>query len=162
MSLIWKVHRKHGMRQRGSGMIEVMVALSILAIGLLGMAQLQNAALRSNQSAYYYSQAIFLADDLVERMRSNPTFVDSYLVQIGNTMSGTSATLCEAASCTGANLAFWDLRKWKDSLAESLPSGDGEVTKVGDTFVIVTQFDDSKGRGSTDAETARFVLEVEF
>jgi len=48
------INIKH--RQKGSSLIEVMVALTILAVGLLGMAQLQNRSSQDNQTAYYYSQ----------------------------------------------------------------------------------------------------------
>ena len=49
-------------KQQGSGLLEVMIGLFVLAIGLLGMSSMQSKALRSNNTAYMYSQAIFLAN----------------------------------------------------------------------------------------------------
>ena len=46
--------------QRGATMLEILITLLILSIGLLGMAGLQALSLKSNQSAYYRSQATFL------------------------------------------------------------------------------------------------------
>ncbi len=56
---------------RGVTLIEVLVAIVITSIGILGFASLQFLGLNSNQSAYYRSQASFIASDLSERMRAN-------------------------------------------------------------------------------------------
>lgn len=148
------------LHQKGSSLIEVMVALTILAVGLLGMAQLQNRSSQDNQTAYYYSQAVFLAEDLAERMRSNPTVHSDYVIALDDTLSTVSTTQCETGNCTASQLASWDLKRWKDDLAELLPQGDGSVTLNGNSYVFVIQFDDSRGKdGSTPASfpfTVRF------
>lgn len=59
--------RKH---QHGFSMIEVLIAVLILAIGLLGMAALQMASLGQGQESYFRSQATALSDDLASRIRS--------------------------------------------------------------------------------------------
>lgn len=146
--------------QGGASLIEVMVALTVLAIGLLGMAQLQNKASQGNQAAYYYSQAMFLADDLVERMRANPANPDGYLVAVGDSLSSVSTTQCETADCTSSQLARWDLKRWKDQLAEILPQGDGAVDRVGDRYIVSIQFDDSKGK--LGEQPKQILLEVGF
>ncbi len=56
---------------RGFSLIEVLISLSILAAGLLGMTALQNEALQFNQAAFTDSQAQFLINDMVERIRAN-------------------------------------------------------------------------------------------
>lgn len=56
---------------RGVTLIEVLVAIVITSIGILGFASLQFLGLNSNQSAYSRSQASFIASDLSERMRAN-------------------------------------------------------------------------------------------
>lgn len=58
-------------RTAGFTLIEVMVAMLILSIGLLGMAGLQAVSLKMNQSAQHSSQATFLAYDIIDRMRAN-------------------------------------------------------------------------------------------
>lgn len=149
-------------RQGGASLIEVMVSLTILAVGLLGMAQLQNRSSQDNQMAYYQSQALFMADDLVERMRSNPSAddYDDYLVALDDTLTSVDATQCETASCSANNLARWDLKRWKDDLAELLPQGDGSVKRAGDRYIITIQLDDS--RGKEDTEVASFDFEVQL
>ena len=59
--------------QRGLGMIEVLVALLVLSIGVLGYAGLQLRALNSTDQAQFRSQAVALSLELMERMRTNPS-----------------------------------------------------------------------------------------
>ncbi|MCX7101946.1 MAG: type IV pilus modification protein PilV, partial [Methylobacter sp.] len=71
MSLI-HLTKTHGMKQTaGFTLIEVLIAMLVLAVGLLGLAGLQATSLKSNQSAYNRSQATQLAYDLADRMRAN-------------------------------------------------------------------------------------------
>jgi type IV pilus assembly protein PilV len=68
-------------KQNGFTMIELLIALLILAVGLFGMASLMMTSMKSNQSAAMRSQASWLAYDIVERMRLNSdvaTSSDSY------------------------------------------------------------------------------------
>jgi len=58
--------------QAGVTLIEVLVALLVLAIGLLGASMLQLNALKHTDSALRSSQAGFIAHDLLERVRANP------------------------------------------------------------------------------------------
>ncbi len=59
--------RRH---QLGVGLVEVLVAVLVLAIGLLGAAGLQLISLRGGHSAYQRSQATWLANDLIDRLRA--------------------------------------------------------------------------------------------
>jgi len=56
---------------KGVTLIEVLVAIVITSIGILGFASLQFLGLNSNKSAYSRTQASFIASDLSERMRAN-------------------------------------------------------------------------------------------
>jgi len=63
---------KIGHRQQGTTLIEVLVALLVLAIGLLGAAALQLNALKYTDSSRTSSQASFIAYDMMDRIRANP------------------------------------------------------------------------------------------
>lgn len=58
--------------QRGVGMVEVLVALLLLAIGVLGFTALQLRAVSASMEASNQVLALNLARDLTERMRANP------------------------------------------------------------------------------------------
>lgn len=59
--------------QSGISLIEVLVAIFVLAIGMLGMAALQMASLRSNQSSYERSAAVMAAYTMIDRLRADVT-----------------------------------------------------------------------------------------
>ena len=53
--------------------MEVLVAMLVLAIGLLGLASLQTQSLKFNHDAYVRSQATILASEIMDKMRADPT-----------------------------------------------------------------------------------------
>lgn len=61
----------------GFALTEVLVAVLVLSIGILGIAGLQMQSLQSNNDALHRSEALWLAQELVERMRANPAGVNS-------------------------------------------------------------------------------------
>lgn len=63
---------KRGAAERGSSLIEVLIAVVIISVGLLSVAALQTMALKSNNGSYNRSQATFLAYDLADRIRAAP------------------------------------------------------------------------------------------
>lgn len=63
---------------RGFSLIEVMVALVILALGLLGFGLLQTMNLRYTQSADYRTRATDLAYELLDQMRANKMSADEF------------------------------------------------------------------------------------
>lgn len=73
-------------RQEGASLIEVMVALLIFTVGLLGLAAMQLGALQSTADSGQRSQSVWLMQDLIERMRANP--------------DGTAAQYAAAPDCT--------------------------------------------------------------
>ena len=131
-------------RDQGFTLIEVLIAVLILGVGLLGVVVLQTKSLQYNQQAYLYSQATFLAADVAERMRANSDVADDYEIDFDDTVN-VSATKCLTSDCSESEFSQWDLKIWKDSMTSALPSGDGSIVKVADQFVITIQFDDSRG-----------------
>lgn len=109
----------------GFSLVELMVAVLILAVGLIGLAGLQVAGLRSNQIAYYRSIATQLAYDMADRMKANMPGVrnGSY----NNKAAPASPTDCAAEACDSAALAGYDLAAWKAALSSKLPDGKGLV-----------------------------------
>ena len=59
--------------QAGVSLLEVLIAVLVLSVGLLGIAGLQTANLRNTQSAHQRTVAVLLAVSMSERIRANPT-----------------------------------------------------------------------------------------
>lgn len=137
--------------QRGFTLIEVLVSVVVLSIGLLGLAALQSTGLRNNHSAYYRSQATFLAYDIIDRMRANRSVAKA----------GNYNLTMDATPAGGSSVAANDQVAWTNSLDDLLPSGDGSITvdtATGATTVIV-QWDDQRAGGST---TQRFTVQTQL
>lgn len=119
-------------------MIEVLVAVVILAFGMLGLLGLQTKALTLNQSSLQRSQATALTDDILDRLRT-----DKANAKLGrwNTLIGASST-----SITGSNLWETDLRDWKQQVETLLPQGAASVNVSAGTVTIIIQWEDTQGR----------------
>lgn len=138
-------------RERGATLIEVLVALLVLSIGLLGLAGLQMAAIKSNHSAYYRSQATVLAYDITDRMRANRA----------DALNGVYDTALTNVTCdpdldaTGT-LAAKDVAEWLNSLSCLLSSdARGGITRVGRVFTITVEWNDNRGRIENSVATDR-------
>jgi type IV pilus assembly protein PilV len=113
-------------KQNGATLIEVLVALLLLSIGLLGVAGLQINALQVNRGAHVRSQASVLAYYIADRMRANR---DSALAGGYNVAFG--------ATPSGATINLRDVANWKAELASTLPAGDGEVSIIAGNIVLI-------------------------
>jgi type IV pilus assembly protein PilV len=113
---------------QGFTLVEVLVALAVLAVGLLAAALLIVGSQRNTRIALEYTQAVNLAGEMVEFIRANPAAGNAY-----DTTDGTPDPrvdpACERrdAGCGPAALASHDLARWLESVATSLPGGTGTV-----------------------------------
>lgn len=155
----FKLHSK----SKGFTLLEVLIAVLVLSIGLLGLAGLQTLSLRSNHSAYLRSQATLLAYDIIDKMRANRqvSLAGGYLTNFGDAPGG--GTNCETATCAPANLAAFDLNQWKCMLgywnanstctsfnmSGSLPRGDGQVTQNNTIFTVSVRYEERDGNTVT-------------
>lgn len=127
-------------KQSGFSLIEVMVALVVLSVGMIGMAALHGQSLRASSSAIFRTQAINLTSDMADRIRAN---------RMGQAAYGSAAanTNCTTADCTPAQMAAEDLYQWQQRVQQELPSGQGTVQYNGGTvpptFTITVQWDES-------------------
>lgn len=122
-----RILERHG--QSGFTMVETLVALVVLAIGLLGIAALLLKSLQSGRTATYRTQAVNLAADLADRIRVNRTAQAAYTTLFTETPDQ-QATCDTTGGCSDADLAATDLARWKDRLGELLPEGAGQVAVV--------------------------------
>lgn len=113
-------------KNAGFTLIEVLIAMLVLAVGLLGLAGLQAANLKNNQSAYNRSQATQLAYDLADRMRANIAGKSSYTAILPSSATA-KANCLTTTGCSPADLAQNDLFEWNLAVSNSLPSGIGTL-----------------------------------
>lgn len=145
--------------QHGATLIEVLVAIVVLAIGLLGMAMLQVTSVQSNHSAYYRSQVTILASDLADRMRANRT------AALGSAYEFEFPTSSSTHTVSGTQ-AQKDKAEWLNALAMTLPEGTGQVEKTGTLVTISVRWNDNRGRikaaNDADTSTETFVYRTEI
>jgi type IV pilus assembly protein PilV len=113
------------LRARGMSLVECLVALVVLAIGMLGMASLILEGLRTAHLALLRTQAVNLVSDMMERIRANPSAGRAY--ECASYAAGPSERGCartdviSGASCTPAELAEDDLARWQSTVRSVLP-----------------------------------------
>lgn len=143
--------------QTGFTLMEVLIAVLILSIGLLGLASLQANGLRNNFSSYARSQAVILANDMADRMRANLTEAVAGTYNVSATVA--SPPDCAAAACNTAQMASYDIAAWFTSLQNTLPQGTGTIVGNGTVFTISVMWDDDRngvvGGGCNAAQSAK-------
>lgn len=102
--------------QRGVGLMEVLIALLLLAIGILGFIALQYRSLEASNESIFRVQAINLARDLAERMRVNSSQLDLYKTETSDaTKQKTATKTCTGTvECTAAEIADYDVKQVSD------------------------------------------------
>lgn len=147
-------------KQTGSSLVEVMVALFVLAIGLLGILAMQSKSMQFNQSAHVYSQAVYLANDIAERIRLNAGQAAAYVGDYDGVVQDASTT-CTTGACDAGGLVTWDKREWNNLIGNTLPSGKAKITDTGAEAVkIEVSFDDSRSEGSETETRKTYALVV--
>jgi len=135
--------------QRGVGLVEVLVAVLVLSIGLLGVGMVQTRALTNNNSSMGRSMSVIASYSIMDAMRADRV----------NALAGNYNGTVSANSCSGSgSLAATQLLAWCNELgatlgAVSTTQGIINCTAAGACTVTI-QFDDSRvGAGSSNAQT---------
>jgi type IV pilus assembly protein PilV len=137
-------------------MIEVLIALVVLSVGLLGVAGLQIVGLKGNLSAAFRTQASYLADDIIDRMRAN------YVAARGPGPNGSPSlqyqllTMGATAPAGADPTAIADVTAWLAEL-QTLPSGQGTISVDGTTNIatVTIQWLDSRGGDVSECTGAK-------
>jgi type IV pilus assembly protein PilV len=176
----------------GFTLIEVLIAMLLLAVGLLGLAALQTSTLRSNLGAYNHGQATQLLYDMADRMRANnckpntsatPSFTcgypayasaaNAYITSNSNTyaQSKTINTACTTntnpTSCTPTVLAGNDLIEWNNTIVATLPMGRGIISSTDNpatenSVFVLSVTWDDDRSGAVDANDPTFTMSLQL
>lgn len=137
---------------RGFTLLEILIALVILSIGLLGVAALQGVGLRSSHGAYLTSQASLLAYDMADRIRANPQPENAY------DFNTTSIDCSQPLPTSPPSLLITaDLAEWACAVQGLLPNGSATIADSRDavtgvfTYVIDIQWEDLQSEENNDA-----------
>lgn len=156
-------------------MIELLVAVLVLAIGVLGITALQMVSLQNNRGALFRAEAVQLAYDMMDRIRANPQGAPAGAAYSGLALldAPPGANDCVAANCSQADMVLFDQAIWKCSLGRfndngvctgfrmagvlppaadqpGLPNGDGAVVVDATGVVRVTvTWDEPDGQVGT-------------
>ena len=156
-SLRFEWNIRNSISEKGFTLIEILVAILVLSIGLLGLAGLQATGLQSNHSGYLRSQATIFAYEMADRLRANPPTAISGNYDISLTDSAPS----------GTSIQDVDRADWLGRLATALPSGDGAVgcatttATNGETTCLCTitvQWNDTRKSG----ESQQFIVTTQI
>lgn len=141
-------------RQSGFSLIEVLVAVLIMAVGILGVAGLQVVSMQMNRAALFRVEALQFGNDMLDRMRANP---DATYDGIDFDDEPSFTMDCFANNCTIDQMAEFDIALWKcqinpvdadgdlysacDSLgftaaSAGLPEGGGAIALAADVHAV--------------------------
>ncbi|TIC79596.1 type IV pilus modification protein PilV [Crenobacter intestini] len=138
-----------GALQRGFSLLEVLVSIVVLSVGLLGVAALQMAGLRYNQSAAERSAAVIQLHSIEDVLRADRA----------NAIRGDFNLAIDEPAGSGDSYVTDALRKWRGEIASTLGEGaSGGVRCDGAKCRIEVRWDDS--RASEGDSLQQVVTEV--
>ncbi|MCH8303159.1 MAG: type IV pilus modification protein PilV [Proteobacteria bacterium] len=107
----------------GFTLVEVLIALVILSIGMLGIAGLYVHSMKAGRTSVFRHHAVTLAGDVADRIRANPRAGAVYGLAGAN-----NNCVAGGVNCTAAQMAGNDIFLWDQQATDTLP--DGTVTVV--------------------------------
>lgn len=149
---------KNFLTASGFTLLEVMIAIFVLSVGLLGLALLQTTGLRLNTDSHSRTQATYAAYDIIDKMRASVkglasnadviTALNSYEISstsaanaIISTYQGCKASTCNCASviCSASQRTTYDLGQWYEQQDRLLPGAKDAagVTSAGRALIDV-------------------------
>lgn len=134
-------HRALGFAHAGFSMVEVLVALIVISVGLLGIAKMQAVALASTGTAKMRSLAAIEAASLASTMRADRAYWGAIPANLTITTAGATITASDgtldaappgncastAAICASNQIAAQDLSDWVSSVNALLPGGTATI-----------------------------------
>lgn len=128
---------------KGFSLIEVLIALVIMSVGMLGIAGLYMHSMQAGRSSIFRHQAVTLAGDIADRIRANPRAGVAYMAA-GVDFSCVGGGI----DCSPAEMAQNDILLWDQQAAGSLPNGTVNIVFVDggtapDSYQITVTWDEA-------------------
>lgn len=163
-------------RQHGFTLLEVLIAIVIFSIGLLGIASLQLSGLRFTHASQLRATASMQAENIADRMRANRAGVDDGYYNVAS-MPTSYATNCQVDECNAEEMAQYDLVKWNDDNAENAAAsgivcidstpendagpGDWKCDNSGEVYAVKIVWSE-RGIGESEADTETRTYTMRF
>lgn len=149
MKLSRKLARDH---EAGFSLLEVLIALLVLAFGLLGFALLQTMSVRFAQSSNYRTQATNLASDMLDQMRSNRLLAAQYT---SASFEGGSAGSCSVT--TGTVTIQKNITRWQCQVREALgEEAAATVTYANGVASVAIRWNDQRWEKDESRKTGKY------
>ena len=107
---------------RGFTLIEVLIALIIMSVGMLGIAGLYVHSMQAGRTSVLRHNAVTLAGDIADRIRANPDAGAAYALAGAN-----NNCVDGGIDCTEGEMAANDIFLWDQQAATTLPNGQVNV-----------------------------------
>jgi len=144
--------------QDGLSLIEVLVTVIVMAVGLLGLAALQNVSTKLIYDSYLRTQSAILANDMFDRIRANPN--ELYALDIGQipdqatcVSDGTDANF----SCTPREVVEADLYHWHRNATAIFPDATLQISEDDGDYNVRFSWEDRYENDEADDEAQQFV-----
>ena len=105
---------------RAFTLIEVLIAMVIMSVGMLGIAGLYVTSMQAGRTSILRHNAVTLAGDVADRIRANPRAAAAYALAD----TGVPSTCVAAATnCTRDEMAANDIYLWNQQAQNTMPNG---------------------------------------
>ena len=121
------IENKIAINQSGYSLIEVLVAVVIIAVGILGIAGLQVISIQQNRSAMIRAEATKYAADILDRIRVNR----GQTYEIGIATDPATPQDCRTMACSPSQMRDFDLNYWKCDINHKDAAGVDVMTACG-------------------------------
>lgn len=143
------INNHHLKNSAGFTLLEVMIAMVIFSIGLLGLAGIQAVSINNNNSAYTRTVTMQLAYNMADVLRASTDGtgnITSAFDAVTTAIPGAPTSCIQKdayiPNCTETDLANFEVYHWKKRIEKELASGLGSISKTDDVFTITIMWDD--------------------
>lgn len=123
-------------KRGGFTLLEVLIALLVFSLGLLGLAGLIIMSIKTNHSAYLRTQATFLAESMADRMRADTMAIWASSYNGSYPLTPTTAPCAGGAACSFTDVAARDKLIWSQQLRDSLPNVTATINCVPNAGIV--------------------------
>jgi type IV pilus assembly protein PilV len=118
-------------RQAGMSLIEVLVAILVVALGIMTMVVMQVNSTKMTKTSEVRAMGALLVGDLADRMRANPAgFVNNNYANTESADAPEVYTECNTRSCEPEEMARQDRSEWLSGLRFALPNGTARISQI--------------------------------